>query len=262
MYIVLSIALIVAFFVFYKLYQFINPFGRKIDQYFYRRNSSDNISGLVFLLTLTSLVSSTYIWLMIFYKISLMNREGINDYVYAFFPQKIMFLSSAGPMGLLTAMIVVDFLTRIFFRKYYYEICDNLKIYGGFCTPRTGMLDVVNVICSLLAIISLTVFTNSYLIFNNDNIVANSIGSFKGKTYSYSQIEKIYVSTHKRTARGVVYEDYVVRIFFDDGKEVATTDFGYRFLQHDIQHIIDFVSEKSNKEPIVRKYVKDFKSIK
>lgn len=259
---ILSIALIVSVFVFYKLYQIINPFGKKIDQYFHRRGLNENIHRLVVLLILIILVLSVYIWSMAFYKISLINRESINDYIYAFFPQYIIFIFPAIFTGILTSMIAVDFLTRIFFRKYYYEICDNLKIYGGFCTPRTGLLDFTYVFFGLVAIIVLVFFNNCYLIFKNDAIVANSLGSFKEKVYSYSQIEEIYVSTHKRTASGADYENFVVRIVFDDGKKIATSDLGYRFLRRDIQHFIDFVSEKSNKEPIVKKYVKDFKSIK
>jgi len=261
------VGFVLAFWVFYKLYQIINPFGRKImdesiSTIIRRGDLKQSITGTVVFFILVSMLLFIYIWTKVFFRVYLINRKDFGEYIYYFYPQQVIFGLPALFMGIMTSVICVDFLIRIFFKKYYFEICDYLKIYGGLSTQRTRILDVAFAVASIGIIVHLAFFTNCYAVFKNDVIVANSLVSFKEKTYNYSQIEKILVSTHDRTSSGKEYEKYLVILVFDDGKEIATNDFGYRFLKNDIQDFIDFVSDKSEKEPIVKRYVKDLKSLK
>jgi len=226
----------------------------------YRRGDlKGSVKGWVFLFLITSMALSFYIWLKVFYKISLIGKDDIGDYIYVFLPQQKIFILPAVLMGYLTVFIAVDFLSRVFLKRYYFEICDFLKIYGGFSSYRSRfLLDMFFGLFSFATIIYLVFFSNWYVIFRNDVIVSNSLGGFGERTYNYSQIEKIYVSTHSKLSNAV-YKNFAVRIVFNDEKKITTSDFGYRFAQQEIQSFIDFVSEKTKKEPVVKKFMEDFK---
>lgn len=90
-------------------------------------------------------------------------------------------------MGILTTTIIIDFFSRVFLKKYYWEIIELL-----------------------------------------------------------------------RTSGGKEYEKYAVRLVFDDNKKITTSSFKFRFPRYDIEDFIDFVSDKSQKEPIYKRYMKDF----
>ncbi len=256
--------IIFAFFVFYKIYQYIDPFGMQIGLDLNIRHNRGDLKGSVkaplMLFIISTAVPAVYLWSKVLYEISLKKIDDIGEYVYVFYPQRILFLMPAMYLGILTSMIIVDFLSKVFLRKHYLDICDFLKVYGGFSSPRSRtLLNVLYSVVCILSIVYLAFFSDFYAVFKDDVIVTDRLGGFKERTYDYSQIERINVSTHKRTSGGNDYRSATVRLVFDDGRKITTSDFGYKYSMPDIQDFIDFVSDKSGKEPVVKKYIWDFK---
>ena len=84
--IIIYTVIILVFLIFYKLYQFIDPYGeRLVLTISYRRGDlKGSVKGWVFLFLITSMALSFYIWLKVFYKISLIGKDDIGDYIYVF----------------------------------------------------------------------------------------------------------------------------------------------------------------------------------
>ncbi|PQQ66623.1 hypothetical protein B9R14_07605 [Acetivibrio saccincola] len=118
---IISVVVMFAFFAFYQLYYFINPFRKRVDQYynsfFYYKDLKRSVKGLVLLILLISGVSTVYMWSKLFHKISSLNMKDAGEYVYAFFPDQFIFAFPAFFMGILTTTIIIDFFFESFLKK-------------------------------------------------------------------------------------------------------------------------------------------------
>jgi hypothetical protein len=151
---IISAAVVFAFFAFYKLYQFIDPFGRSIGLDLNIRRTrgdlKDSVKAPVALFMFGSLIPSVLLWEKLFYVIASKNMYSP--------PGQDLFFLPAFLMGFLTTWISVDFLSKVFLRKHYLDICDFLKLYGGFSSARCRLQLNVVYISSCLAVIIILAF--------------------------------------------------------------------------------------------------------
>ncbi|MDP4179587.1 MAG: hypothetical protein Q8942_00665 [Bacillota bacterium] len=243
------VSLIINFFI-YKLYLKRAPHKYSADNQNQLKKTNRYFSISICIFTFY-LIFSTLIWYRLFTFFSKLNLTHIKNPLYIYSPSFSFYTIAGIFTGSLFTIILLDITLRLIAKEYYFDVLEMWKMPGGITSASSKKK--VNIAYAIIVIVItpiLFIVMNWYAVFLDNKIIFNNI--IKEKEYTYSQIREIRLKTLGKDRRGNTEDTFEFVIKFDDNKEYSNNGFGQSPNKSRDKVILDFITSKSGKKPILK----------